>query len=110
MVAGPPEDLRGVIPPRPVKFSDDAIVEAHAAFQWYRERSDSAAARFRDEFDRAVVAIGSSPEGWPSYVHETRRYLFRRFPFFVVYRMTPDDIQVLAVAHARRRPGYWKNR
>ena len=96
--------------PRSVKFLDDAIVEAHAAFVWYRKRSDVAAERFRDEFNRAITAIGSSPEAWPAYVHETRRYLFRRFPFFVVYRMIPEGIQVVAVVHARRRPDYWKNR
>jgi plasmid stabilization system protein ParE len=96
--------------PRPVKLLGDAIVEASAAFLWYRTHSDMAAGRFRDEFNRAMDAIGSSPEAWPPYVHETRRYLFRRFPFFVVYRVTPDEIQVVAVAHARRRPGYWKDR
>ena len=96
--------------PQPVKFLDDAIVEARVAFLRYRERSDLAAGRFRDEFNRAITAISSSPEAWPTYVHETRRYLFRRFPFFVVYRMIPEGIQVVTVVHARRRPGYWKDR
>lgn len=96
--------------PRPVKFLDEAIVEAHAAFLWYQKRSDVAAGRFRDEFDRAITAIGGSPDAWPPYVHETRRYLFRRFPFFVVYRMAPREIQIVAVVHARRRPDYWKDR
>ena len=66
MVASPPKDLRGVMP-RPVRLSEDAIVEARAAFQWYRQRSDRAAARFRDELDQAVEAIRTSPEAWPSY-------------------------------------------
>ena len=96
--------------PRPVKFLDDAIVEARAAFLWYRKRSDVAAGRFRDEFNRAVIAISSSPKAWPPYVHETRRYLLRRFPFFVVYCMTPEETQIVAVVHAHRRPHYWKDR
>jgi hypothetical protein len=33
-----------------------------------------------------------------------------RFPFAVVYRELPSVIQVLAVAHGHRRPGYWKTR
>ena len=96
--------------PRPVRFSEDAIIEALAAFRWYRGRSDRAAARFRDELVHAVDAIATSPEAWPSYVSGTRRYLVRRFPFLVVFTATPDEIQVVAVAHARRRPGYWKDR
>ena len=34
----------------------------------------------------------------------------RRFPYLIVYRVTASAIQVVAVAHARRRPGYWKTR
>ena len=109
MVASPPENLRGLMS-RPVKFLADAIVETRAAFLWYRKRSDIAAGRFREEINRAIDAIGNSPEAWPAYVHETRRYLLRRFPFFVVYRVMPNKIQVVAVVHARRRPGYWKDR
>ena len=109
MVGGSPEDLRGIMSQQ-VRLLDDAITEARAAFDWYRERSEVAAGRFRNEFDRAVSAIAESPEVWPPYVHETRRYLFRRFPFFVVYRLTAEDIEIVAVAHARRRPGYWRDR
>ena len=40
-----------------------------------------------------------------------RRWLLTRFPFAVVYRVAADDsIRVLAVAHHRRRPGYWQAR
>ena len=34
----------------------------------------------------------------------------RRFPYLIVYRTTSTAIQVVAVAHGRRRPGYWKTR
>ena len=96
--------------PRPVTLLADATIEARAAFLWYRNRSDIAAERFREELHHAMDAIASSPDAWPTYVHATRRYLLRRFPFMVVYRVTPEEIQVVAVAHARRRPGYWKER
>jgi len=95
---------------RPVRLLVDTIFETRAAFLWYRKRSDLAAERFRDEFNHAIDAISDSPEAWPPYVHETRRYLLRRFPFMVVYPVTPKEIQIVAVAHARRRPGYWKDR
>jgi hypothetical protein len=39
-----------------------------------------------------------------------RQYVFPRFPFSLVYRMRGDDVEVLAVAHGRRRPGYWRSR
>jgi plasmid stabilization system protein ParE len=38
------------------------------------------------------------------------RVLFRRYPYAIIYRVLPDRIEILAIAHARRRPGYWRNR
>jgi len=34
----------------------------------------------------------------------------KRFPFAIIYRDTPEAIQVIAIAHGHRRPGYWKKR
>jgi len=87
-----------------------AADEAEAAERWYRERNETAAARFRRELDRAVGLIAERPEAAPPYVGNTRRFLLRRFPFFVVYRLFSQHVQVVAVAHARRRPRYWLDR
>jgi toxin ParE1/3/4 len=34
----------------------------------------------------------------------------KRFPYWLVYMVSEDEIRVLAVAHHSRRPGYWKER
>jgi tRNA(Ile)-lysidine synthase TilS/MesJ len=40
-----------------------------------------------------------------------KRWLCERFPYAVIYRIASDgSIRVLAVAHHRRRPGYWRAR
>ena len=62
------------------------------------------------ELDLAMARIEEAPRRWPSYLADTRRYLLRRFPFFVVFREVDDLVQIVAVAHARRRPGYWLGR
>lgn len=94
----------------PIDFHPEAIAEAAAAGEWYRERSDAAAAAFLTELDRAIESIAEAPDRWPQYLHQTRRFLLRRFPFSVVYRRVGDRVQVVAVAHGRRRPGYWRSR
>jgi hypothetical protein len=62
------------------------------------------------ELDTAIGRIEQAPSRWSSYLNGTRRYLLHRFPFFVVFRETATRIEILAVAHARRRPGYWLGR
>jgi toxin ParE1/3/4 len=95
---------------REVEFHQDASLEYEAAFEWYFERSEQAALRFALELDHGVALIAEAPQRWPMGIQNTRRFLLQRFPFAVVYRQLPGVIQVLAVAHTRRRPGYWKKR
>ena len=93
-----------------VGFHPEALEESAAAERWYRERSDVAAEAFVAEIDRAVYLIGEAPERWPRHIRGTRRFVLRRFPFTIIFRAPPTGAEILAVAHGRRRPGYWKHR
>ena len=93
-----------------VRLHPNAIAEAKAAYEWYAERNPSAANAFISELDHAISQIQKGPERWTTHLHGTRRFLLRRFPYVVVYRVAESTIQVIAVAHGRRRPGYWKSR
>lgn len=73
---------------------------------WYSERDAGAAKGFERELDAAIEAIADAPDRWPQWMHGTRRYLFRRYPFFVVYKVHDTAIWVVAIAHAKRRPDY----
>ena len=95
---------------RELEYLEEALQEAEAAARWYAERSVTAATAFSSEIDAAESAIVRLPEAWPPFDHGTRRYLLRRFPFSVIYRVETRRILIVAVAHARRRPGYWKAR
>ncbi|MEQ1574373.1 MAG: type II toxin-antitoxin system RelE/ParE family toxin [Vicinamibacterales bacterium] len=95
---------------RELEYLDEAIEDAEAAARWYAARSSAAANGFADEIDRAIAAIEQNPEAWPPYEQDTRRYLLRRYPFSVVYRLEATRILIVAVAHGHRRPGYWKSR
>ena len=94
----------------PVELHPKAVEEARAIRLWYFEQSRLAASVFVVELDKAIELIGQNPMTWLPYVHGTRRYLMRRFPFSVVYVEVGDRVQIIAIAHARRRPGYWHPR
>lgn len=81
------------------------------AFDWYLERSPDAALRFDSEVNRALVEIVGAPQRWAVGSHQTRRFLLRKFPFVLIYRERANgEIQIVAVAHTSRKPGYWKER
>lgn len=95
---------------RPLEFHPDARLEALEAYDWYAERNSDAAKAFQEELENAGRAIQSHPELWASYLFGTRRYLLKRFPFVIVYRVTASRIEIVPVAHGRRKPGYWRGR
>ncbi len=94
----------------PLEFHPDARIDALEAYDWYAERSQDAANAFQEELQEAGRAIQKAPERWAVYLFGTRRFIMKRFPFAVVYRLVPDRVEIIAVAHGRRKPGYWRNR
>ena len=93
-----------------VDYFPEASRELEEAFEWYLERSLQAAEAFLRETDRAVAVIAAAPRVWPRFEVGTRRYVLHRFPYNIIYRETEPGIEVVAVAHHKRRPRYWYRR
>jgi toxin ParE1/3/4 len=93
-----------------VELHEEALAEAEAAFDWYTTRNPAAAEGFIAELDQAIEQIGAFPDAGSLHLSGTRRYVMRRFPFTVIYREQKQMTQVIAVAHSRRKPDYWKQR
>jgi toxin ParE1/3/4 len=99
------------MPINAVELHSEAAAEYDAAFDWYLERSPEAALKFDLEVDRALCQVLEAPQRWAASSHQTRKFLLRQFPFTLIYRERASGaIQVVAVAHTSRRPGYWKRR
>jgi plasmid stabilization system protein ParE len=95
---------------KPVRLHPEAEREYLEALAWYRDRSAVVASDFGLAVSKAVDTIEAAPQRWPSYFGEFRRYTLQRFPFSIVYQELLAEVVIFAVAHARRRPGYWRKR
>ena len=95
---------------KPVQFHPEAEVEADGAFEWYWERSEAAAWRFDNELRAAFSAVRKNPRTGAPYLRGTRKLMLPTYPYLVVFRELPRKIEIIAVAHAKRRPGYWAKR
>jgi len=93
-----------------VSFHPAAAAEVERAQRWYEERSVLAAAGFLQELTRAVERAHLAPDRYPAAEHGTRRVLLDQYPFSVVYLVGRDEVLIVAVAHHKRRPGYWADR
>src|SRR5262245_35107621 len=87
-----------------------AIREANRARRRYARISSGTALGFVRELDNALAQIAAAPQQWAPYLHGTRVYQLRRFPYLVIYREYTAFVRVYAVAHTSRQPGYWRRR
>jgi len=94
----------------PVEFHPAALHEVESTQRWYASRNQAASKAFVNELSHAIKKVSETPERWPRYYGETRRYFFPRFPFSVIYRKKDHLIEIIAVMHHRRRPEYWSKR
>jgi plasmid stabilization system protein ParE len=66
--------------------------------------------RFIDEIERVIEVLYDQPSIAQSVDEKFRRILLARFPYSVIYSIRSKRIWVIAVAHHRRRSGYWQER
>jgi plasmid stabilization system protein ParE len=98
----------------PLRVSEEADAEMAEAARWYERNRAGLGLEFLTAVDAAAARIEQNPRiGSPTPGvddKDIRRVFVRRFPYHVVYIELPDRLQVLAVAHDRRRPAYWVGR
>ena len=93
-----------------IRIQSQAQQEINEAFDWYFKRSPEAADAFLTEIGASLAQIVSRAQLYPAYTKNTRRRILANFPYSVIFQEKDDVILVVAVAHAKRRPGYWRGR
>ena len=93
-----------------LEFHPEAELELlEAAFHYDLEVSG-----LGEQFGTEVKRVTDLLLEYPSIGREVgsgrRKFSLHRFPFTLIYAAPPEVLYVLAVAHDRRRPGYWRSR
>ena len=97
---------------RTLRLDADASAEFAEAVQWYEARRRGLGRELFEAVVESVERLQANPEMGTSISADglTRRLLVARFPYQIVYRLARAEIIVVALAHTKRRPGYWKHR
>jgi toxin ParE1/3/4 len=91
------------------------LAEARAEFddaidRYAKHASPLIAEKFIAEFEHAMQLVVEHPQLGTPISQNARALMFRGFPYKLIYRTAPDTLFIVAVAHQRRRPGYWGKR
>jgi plasmid stabilization system protein ParE len=100
---------------RRVLFEPEASAELEEAAHRYEAQRSGLGLTFLAAVEGAVERLAAWPEsgsavpGVPASL-SVRQLPVSRFPYRIVYMIASEELRVLAVAHSRRRPGYWRSR
>lgn len=79
--------------------------------EWYETQRAGLGLAFSLAFEVAIDRVRLWPEGCARLGNSKFRFVrLRRFPYLVFFTVGPTRIEVIAVSHFRRKPGYWKKR
>jgi toxin ParE1/3/4 len=95
---------------RQVSFHAMAEPELNDAASYYNALRPGLGQAFLDEAERTMPQILAYPEAAPLVNRTVRKQLIRRFPYSVMYALRTEGIRILAIAHQKRRPFYWRGR
>jgi plasmid stabilization system protein ParE len=92
-----------------IHVAPEAETELVAAAQWYESKRPGLGVEFVAAIDAAFDRIRESPTASPMWRpgRPFRKHVVGRFPFVIFYCTDTESVDVYAVAHAKRRPGYW---
>jgi plasmid stabilization system protein ParE len=87
-----------------------AETEINEAADFYDVENPGLGGIFLDEVQSALGGIVDFPDAAPLIRGRVRKRIMTKFPYSLVYAVRRDSITILAVAHHKRRPFYWRAR
>jgi len=93
-----------------ISFHHAANAELLEAIQHYKGISPGLAALFVEKVNAALQLIHDNPEAFQRVDLDLRQLPLDKFPYSLFYALEQNIIRIVAVAHHKRKPGYWKSR
>lgn len=93
-----------------IRWQPAAVEEVDAIAAFYQEKQEGLEQRFLEVLEDALRRIGRRPHMYQTIEKDIRRCRLPRFPYGIIFRMQTEHIEIIAVMHLHRQPGYWQAR
>ena len=93
-----------------ITVHSEAYAEVVEAAEFYESCSPGLGFALLAEVERSLEHIAATPEAWQHIGKRARCKPLWRFPYSVICAVYPNRVRVVALAHQKRRPFYWRRR
>lgn len=92
------------------RFLKPAETEVAEAITYFDQQREGLGDRFEQDLLETVRFIAERPLTGKPLTTRVRKFRLHTFRYNVIYLVDTDEVIIVAVAHHRRRPGYWNSR
>ncbi len=96
---------------KPIIIHSKARTEFEESITYYEQQKTGLGLALQSAIEKAIGRIQQNPQiGAPYKTTEFRHYVIQRFPYVIFYVEWGEVIWIVAIAHGKRRPNYWRRR
>lgn len=96
--------------PFSIELSEEAITDFDNSYHFYYKDNPKIADDFFLAINRGFNSIKQNPTTFPFIHKKVRKYVVKKFPFVIYYRVIDSIIQIIAIFHTNRNPEIWNDR
>ncbi len=93
-----------------VRFLPAAELEFIKELAYYSKARTGSAAKFEAAVEAAAQMAMRHPQGGAPSYKDTRTFRVKGFPFSLVYRVSTQEVLIVAIAPHSKQPHYWASR
>ena len=93
-----------------IRWQTEAVEEVDAIAAFYQGIQPGLEQRFLEVLEDALRRIGRRPQMYQTIENDICRCKLPRFPYGIIFRVKPEHLEIIAVMHLHRQPGYWRTR
>jgi len=93
-----------------IEVSDEAEIDFDKSYEYYYKDNPKVADTFFKKINIGFENIKQNPNFYPIAYKDVRKYVVKKFPFVIYYRIIDSLIQVIAIFHTSRNPEIWNER
>ena len=93
-----------------VHLLEEAATELLEAIEYYEDLEPGLGVRLKSEVREHLATVIAAPDRLRLRSLGYRRISLRVFPYYIAYFLDGESLWMVAIAHAHRRPEYWRKR